>query len=47
MRLRRDERLAMERLQQTDFGDCQEPLLPKGPERMLSMPLTLETAGWT
>jgi hypothetical protein len=29
-RLRRNERLAIERLQQTDVRDCQEPLLQKG-----------------
>jgi hypothetical protein len=34
-RLLRNERLAIERLQQTDFGACQDPLLHKGPKRTL------------
>jgi hypothetical protein len=32
-RLRRNERLAIERSQQTDVRDCQEPLLQKGSKR--------------
>jgi hypothetical protein len=45
MRLRRNERLAIERLRQTDARDCQEPLLQKGSKRTLSVPSTLRTDG--
>jgi hypothetical protein len=43
--LRRNERLAIERLQQTDVMDCQEPQLKKGSKRTLSVPSTLTTDG--
>jgi hypothetical protein len=44
-RLRRNERLAMRRLQQTDVRGCQEPLLQKGSKRTLSVPSTLRMDG--
>jgi hypothetical protein len=44
-RLRRNERLANKRLQKTDLGDCQEPLLQKGSKRTLSVPSTLRMDG--
>jgi hypothetical protein len=43
-RLRRNERLAIERSQQTDVRDCQEPA-SKGSKRTLSVPSTLRTDG--
>jgi hypothetical protein len=44
-RLRRNERLAIQRSQQTDVRDCQEPLHQKGSKRTLSVPSTLRMAG--
>jgi hypothetical protein len=44
-RLRRNERLAIKRLQQTGVRDCQEPLLQKSSKRTLNVPSTLRTDG--